>query len=211
MRILNLYAGIGGNRKLWGNDHQITAVEHNFEIAGIYKDLFPKDNVIVCDAHKYLLENYKRFDIIWTSPPCQTHSQIRQNLGVKCKNTMPVYPDVTLWQEIIFLKYNFKGKFIVENVNPYYPIFNTEIKPQLIGRHFFWTNFKIPNKRFGKSGIRCSNIQSLQKRLNINIDKYNIKNKRQILRNCVDPKLGLHILLSTLKIYPTINEWITQN
>ena len=27
MRILNLYAGIGGNRKLWGEEHEVTAVE----------------------------------------------------------------------------------------------------------------------------------------------------------------------------------------
>lgn len=24
MKILNLYAGIGGNRKLWGDEHEIT-------------------------------------------------------------------------------------------------------------------------------------------------------------------------------------------
>lgn len=26
MKILNLYAGIGGNRELWGNEHEITGV-----------------------------------------------------------------------------------------------------------------------------------------------------------------------------------------
>jgi hypothetical protein len=26
MRILNLYAGIGGNRKLWPKEHKITAI-----------------------------------------------------------------------------------------------------------------------------------------------------------------------------------------
>lgn len=36
MNILNLYAGIGGNRKLWGNNHNITAVEINPDIAEIY-------------------------------------------------------------------------------------------------------------------------------------------------------------------------------
>jgi len=29
MKILNLYAGIGGNRKLWGDQHQVTAVEYD--------------------------------------------------------------------------------------------------------------------------------------------------------------------------------------
>ena len=32
MKILNLYCGIGGNRRLWGNDHEVTAVENNEKI-----------------------------------------------------------------------------------------------------------------------------------------------------------------------------------
>ena len=58
MKILNLYAGIGGNRKLWGNEHKITAVEFNKKIADKYKKLYPNDNVIVEDAHEYLLDHY---------------------------------------------------------------------------------------------------------------------------------------------------------
>jgi DNA (cytosine-5)-methyltransferase 1 len=42
MRILNLYAGIGGNRKLW-EDVDVTAVEWNEEIARVYSDNFPLD------------------------------------------------------------------------------------------------------------------------------------------------------------------------
>ena len=56
MKILNLYAGIGGNRKLWGDTHEITAVELDPKIAKIYQDFFPKDKVIVADAHQYLLK-----------------------------------------------------------------------------------------------------------------------------------------------------------
>ena len=26
MKILNLYAGVGGNRKLWSSEHEITAI-----------------------------------------------------------------------------------------------------------------------------------------------------------------------------------------
>ena len=58
MKILNLYAGIGGNRKLWGDGHEITAIEFNPEIAKIYQDFFPNDKVIVTDAHQYLLEHF---------------------------------------------------------------------------------------------------------------------------------------------------------
>ena len=76
MKILNIYAGIGGNRKLWGGEHEIIAVEHNPDIAAVYQDLYPNDTVIISDAHTYLLEHYKEFDFIWASPPCQSHSRI---------------------------------------------------------------------------------------------------------------------------------------
>ena len=87
MKILNLYAGIGGNRKLWGNKHKITAVEYDEKIAKIYKDLYPNDEVITGDAHKYLEEHFQEFDFIWSSPPCPSHSRVRkatthQKIGV---------------------------------------------------------------------------------------------------------------------------------
>ncbi len=75
MRVLNLYAGIGGNRKLW-EDVEVTAVEINEKIAAIYQDFFPDDKVVVGDAHAYLLEHFGEFDFIWSSPPCPTHSQL---------------------------------------------------------------------------------------------------------------------------------------
>jgi DNA (cytosine-5)-methyltransferase 1 len=46
MKVLNLYAGIGGNRKLW-KDCEVTAVELNPEVAEIYKYFFPEDKIIV--------------------------------------------------------------------------------------------------------------------------------------------------------------------
>ena len=51
IKVLNLYAGIGGNRKLWENV-DVTAVEWKPEIAVIYQDFFPDDKVIITDAHK---------------------------------------------------------------------------------------------------------------------------------------------------------------
>lgn len=124
MRILNLYAGIGGNRKLWGDDHEIIAVENDKDIAEVYKDLFPNDKVIIEDAHKYLLNNYEDFDFIWSSPPCPSHSQIRYNIGFKAnrkyKKVKAIYPDMTLYEEVILLKYWFNGKYVVENTIPYY-------------------------------------------------------------------------------------------
>ena len=59
MKVLNLYAGLGGNRKLWENV-EVTAVEMNEEIAGIYKEYFPQDVIIVGDAHKVSFRSLQR-------------------------------------------------------------------------------------------------------------------------------------------------------
>ena len=137
MKVLNLYAGIGGNRKLW-QDVEVTAIELDEKIAAIYKDLYPNDTVIVEDAHEYLLNNYEQFDFIWSSPPCPTHSVTNYFLNAQ---GIKRYPDMKLWQEIILLKHFFKGKYCIENVMSYYePMFY----PQISGRHYFWANFKIP-------------------------------------------------------------------
>ena len=193
MKVLNLYAGIGGNRKLWENV-EVTAIENNKEIARIYQDFFPEDKVIITDAHQYLLEHFKEFDFIWSSPPCQTHSSFRYNICVRFRGTKPQYPDLKLYEEILFLKHHFKGKWIVENVKPYYkPL----ILAKLIQRHLIWCNFNVKNKRFDIEKIREAQLPDLQKIHGFNLSKYKIKNKRQILRNCVLPEVGLHIFESS--------------
>jgi DNA (cytosine-5)-methyltransferase 1 len=198
MKILNLYAGIGGNRKLWGEGHEITAIEFDENIAKIYKDLYPKDNVIVTDAHQFLLENFMNYDFIWASPPCQSHSSFRQNICVRFRGTEPIYPDMRLYQEIIFLQHNFKGKFVVENVKPYYQaLINPSIE---LERHLFWTNFDIKYIEFEKTNIRTAQIKDLEQQHGFDLSKYKLSNKRQILRNCVNPKLGKHIFDNFLNL-----------
>lgn len=147
MKILNLYAGIGGNRKLWGDEHEITAVEIDPKIAQIYQDYFPKDKVVIADAHQYLLEHYAEFDFIWSSPPCPTHSQLgRLRVLSDSKVTgaylsKAKYPDMKLYEEILLLQHYFKGKWVVENVIAFYePL----IRPITLGRHWFWMNFLTP-------------------------------------------------------------------
>jgi|TARA_R100000482_G_scaffold52971_1_gene18931 DNA (cytosine-5)-methyltransferase 1 len=195
MKILNLYAGIGGNRKLWGNEHEIIAVENNRDISAVYSDLFPNDTVIVADAHKYLLDNYKDFDFIWSSPPCQSHSQIRYNIGYKAnrkyKKVDAKYPDLKLYEEVLLLKYWFNGKWVVENTIPYYKPLIEGVK---MGKHLWWSNFDIGNYNVKSRGHRGGTVESLTELKGIDISKYDIKNKRQILRNCVEPELGLHII-----------------
>jgi len=189
IEVLNLYAGIGGNRKDWSGV-KVTAVEMNPAIAEVYGDLYPQDTVIVGDAHEYLLENYERFDFIWTSPPCPTHGQYRYNVGVRAKGYKAVYPDMKLYEEIIFLQYHAKGLYAVENVVSYYePL----IQPQKVGRHYVWSNFSISPFESEASNIRSKNkISDFQE---YDLTKYKLSNKRQVLRNCVNSSLGLHIFL----------------
>ena len=186
MKILNLYSGIGGNRKLWGDNHEITSVELDKKVANTYKELFPKDNVIVADAHEYLLDHYKDFDFIWSSPPCQSHSTT--NYFTQYIRKRPIYPLMSLYQEIIFLDKFFKGKYCVENVVSYYkPL----IKPLKIGRHYLWSNFSIPLIKPPKSDVGGMNHK----------EGYNTANKKPLVnRNAVNSELGLHILNQALGI-----------
>jgi len=193
-KVLNLYAGIGGNRKLWGNEYEITAVEWDKEIAGIYADFFPQDKVIVADAHQYLLEHFGEYDFIWSSPPCPSHSRINKAnvLSPYKDNTAqlkhgggipPRFPDMKLYEEIIFLQHFYKGKWCVENVISYYePL----IKPTKIQRHYFWSNFPIEQKQFANDDISNGGNKTRQERLGFDIRKYKIKERKdKILRNCV--------------------------
>lgn len=196
MKILNLYAGIGGNRKLWIGNIKVTAVELDPQIAKIYQDFFPQDKVIVTDAHQYLLDHYKEFDFIWSSPPCQSHSSFRHNICVRFRKTKPIYPDMILYQEILFLKHNAQCRWVIENVKPYYkPL----IEGTLIQRHLFWSNVDMlslsKTTKFDNDNIRTAQIPDLQQMYGFDLSKYKIQNKRQILRNCVSPELGKYIFV----------------
>jgi len=196
MKVLNLYAGLGGNRKLW-TDCEVTAVEIDPVIAENYKKQFPDDTVLMADAHKYLKHNFREFDFIWSSPPCQKHSKMMK----ATRHDVVDYFDLNLYQEIILLKHFFKGKWVVENVKPYYkPL----ISPSLsMGRHLFWCNFQIlPIQiKSPKNFINADNaegVQMMKDWLGIqydgNIYYKNNHSPGQVLRNCVHPKLGLHVL-----------------
>lgn len=208
MKILNLYAGIGGNRKLWGSEHEITAVEIDSEIAAIYQHNFPNDTVVVGDAHQYLLDHHHEFDFIWSSFPCTTHTRMNVNFGRER------YPDLGLFQEIIFLNTWAKCKWVVENVVAYYDLIIPEVPMQLHHRHQFWANFKIKttDKRNPPKQIQNIQAQATKRKMKTyDGDTVNIKvtqphfgfdlsgvsvqtRKDKILRNCVDPELGKMIL-----------------
>jgi DNA (cytosine-5)-methyltransferase 1 len=191
MNILNLYAGLGGNRKLW-EGVKVTAVEKNPEIAAIYREYFPDDEIIVGDAHEYLLGNYNAgWDLIWTSTPCPTHSKAAMwaSKGGRYKVR---YPDMKLYQETILLQHFAQCKWVSENVDPYYePL----IKPNaIIGRHLFWSNFKIKPYREDQH-VSPWSVTSSTEAFGFSVKDRKIKHRKdQLIRNLVNPEIGLHIL-----------------
>lgn len=198
IKILNLYACLGGNRYKWDEvaDIEVTAVEIDPELAKLYGERFPNDNVIIADAHEYLLDNYKEFDFIWSSPPCPTHSRARfWNSSNEYTTTKPVYPDLKLYEEVIFLENYYSGKYVVENVIPYYqPL----IPGQKRGRHLYWSNFKIPYIEKRGEGLisqSLNEVKALSKFHNYDFYKYKGEQRRdKIARNLVDYEAGKTIL-----------------
>jgi DNA (cytosine-5)-methyltransferase 1 len=198
MKILNLYACLGGNRYKWGDEHEITAVELDEELAKLYQERFPNDTVIVADAHQYLLDHYKEFDFIWTSPPCPTHSRAR---FARRNTTKPAYPDLKLYEEILFLSKWFNGQYVVENVIPYYePL----IPAKKRGRHLYWTNFNLPNTlNERKSSIMEGKDEVTQwcKFHDYDFRKYKGKQRiDKVARNLVDYEAGKTILDTAMGI-----------
>ena len=201
MKILNLYACLGGNRYKWNevkDDIEVTAVELDPDLARLYQKRFPKDKVIVADAHQYLLDYFDDFDFVWSSPPCPTHSRLNSMI---IKNTGKVrYPDMKLYQEIIVLKKWFKGKFVVENVIPYYEPLIPGIKRD---RHIYWTNFNLPNdlgdrKKTDLNKISCKDLQKFHE---IDLTEYKgNQSKLKIAKNLVDFEAGKTIFETMLGI-----------
>ena len=187
MKVLNLYACLGGNRLLWDNC-EVTAVELDSELARMYQERFPNDTVIVADAHQYLLYHYKEFDFIWSSPPCPSHSRAR---FARRNTTAPTYPDLKLYEEIILLENYFDGKYCVENVIPYY---EQLIPAKKRGRHLYWTNFLLPNDL----GERKCSIMESKDEVNqwCEFHKYDFRQYKgeqridKIARNLVDYEAG---------------------
>ena len=205
-KILNLYACLGGNRYKWdevSDNIEVTAVELDEELAKLYQERFPNDKVIVGDAHQYLLDHYKEYNFIWSSPPCPTHS--RFNFSMKTNKVWKMkYPDMKLYQEIIFLDNWFKGKYCVENVIPYYePL----IPAKKRSRHLYWTNFNLPNDINERKNPQLSRgaskdiVTSLCEYHGYDFYKYKGKQDvRKIARNLVDYEAGKTILQTALGI-----------
>ena len=199
MKILNLYACLGGNRYKWDEvtDIEVTAVELDPELARLYQERFTNDTVIVADAHQYLLDNYKEFDFIWSSPPCPTHSVTNHFLNAQ---GVVRYPDMNLYQEIIFLDTFFKGKYCIENVKPYYePL----VAAKKRDRHLYWTNFNLPNILSDRQAPPITANKARRKTQHFDLCKFhdidlsNYKGSQdlgKVARNLVDYEAGKTIL-----------------
>jgi len=202
-KILNLYACLGGNRAKWDEvaDIDVTAVELDPEAARLYQERFPNDKVVIADAHQYLLDHYKEFDFVWSSPPCPSHSRVR--ISQRERDTfIPVYPDLKLYEEVIFLDNHFKGKYVVENVIPYYePL----IPGQKRGRHIYWTNFKLPGnigeRKIYPNMIERGDIAELSAFHDYDFTKYKGEQRlNKMARNLVDYEVGLTIFKTAFNI-----------
>ena len=198
MKILIGCAGLGAESELWDdNVNDITHVEIDPKIGGVLQERKPNRKVIISDAYDYLLKNSRNFDFVWFSPMCQGNSRMIRG----GRNRKPRFPDLKLYEVKIFLDYNFKGKYVIENVVPYYkPLIKPTAK---IGRHLFWSNFPIDEsfkcnqpKGFIKTGT-VKGSEELKKWLGIHYEGnlyYNGNHDPcQVLRNCVHPDLGSHV------------------
>ena len=202
MKILNLFAGVGGNRTLWGTKHEITAVENVPKIAEIYADRFPDDNVIVGDAYQYFLDNFEKYRIAWASPPCISHTRlVNSNIGHRYsgKKFNAKLPDLRLYSLILFLQHQFRGNWVVENVKSMY--YKPLVSPtSIIGRHWIWSNVVIPSLKkteavhIAHGGNPVGQIKRAMEAKGLSKEEvrtYGITD--QMINNCVLPKEGKYI------------------
>ncbi|MCP4651661.1 MAG: DNA cytosine methyltransferase [PVC group bacterium] len=201
MKILNLFAGAGGNRILWGDEHEVTAVEYRDDIAACYKQQFPNDEVIVGDAYEYLETHFTEFDLVWASPPCQSHTRMARTIASRAynktyKNDKVRIPDMRLYGLIFFLQHMFRGKWIVENVIPFYK----PLIPQtaFVGRHSIWSNVEmesVPKKKRAEI-LNSWKKECVVKGLDLELfQNTKFKSRKDVIvHNCMDPEMGKYLL-----------------
>ena len=114
-----------------------------------------------------------------------------------------------MYEEIIFLQNHFKGKFVVENVIPYYePL----IPAKKRHRHLYWCNFNLPNVLTIREARISTGLQEVKKLCEFHdYDFYKYKGKQpinKIARNLVDYEAGKTILdtLMGLRTKQNINQ-----
>ena len=159
--------------------------------------------MIVADAHQYLLDHYKEFDFIWSSPPCPSHSRARYwGSSNYDTTTEAIYPDMKLYEEILFLQHYYRtGKYVVENVIPYYePL----IPAKKRGRHLYWTNFNLPSDLGDRRIQICAGTDELKRLCEFHkIDISTYKGEQSMIkvaRNLVDFEAGKTIFATAMGV-----------
>ena len=208
-KMLNLFAGIGGNRLPWTGN--IVAVEHDEDMASIYKQRFPNDEMVIDDAWTYLEDHFHEFDFIWASPPCPSHSKISRTHAGRRYNGFDMkveIPDMRLYGIIMFLQHHFRGEWVVENVKPFYT--SLIERSFVVGRHVFWSNLGVPSSNLKTKAImyKLGNdyieyLRSLCDTLELDFKliepmvkpnwSYGNDKIGQILRNTIHPEVARYI------------------
>jgi DNA (cytosine-5)-methyltransferase 1 len=124
----------------------------------------------------------------------------KTNTGEGERKSKATYPDMKLYQEIILLEHFFKGKYVVENVIPFYePL----IPAKKRNRHLYWTNFNLPNDLNGrkKNNFIQSKVSDLSEFHDYDFKKYKGNQRMdKIARNLVDYEAGKIIFETALGI-----------
>jgi len=142
LKILDLFCGIGGVARGFHDylqEHRIkylyVAIDIDKHVLKAHKALNPLSNVILRDAYSFSIDELRRYDFVWASPPCETHSIA----GIWTRKEKKS-PDFRLYKLILTL-HDANIPFVVENVKPYY---NPPIKPtSKANRHRLWSNLSI--------------------------------------------------------------------
>ncbi len=197
LRVLNAYAGIGGNRHLWPAEWHVTAVEIDPRVAAEYARRYPNDTVLVEDAHAHVMERAHEYDARWVSPPCPTHSRLALNVARR-KGAEPA-PDPRLWDEIEHLR-ALGGRYVVENVHTYY---EPPIAPDVVTeRHYYWTStppltltpmgvLPVSGRRVGLTADAIAESYGLPP-----LPAGSVADRRKAMRNAVVPHEGYEIAMA---------------
>lgn len=219
LKLLNLYSGIGGNvYKLDRAQFEITSIENNPKVAAVYQELNPDDEIIITDALNYLKQHFKKFDIIWMSPPCQTHSKLQHSQRKRVNRSVNII-DPQLWQCILFGYQHLNDQsiiWIVENVEPWYNKY-WNFPHVKLGRHYYYSNANFHNISTKNPGnFSKMNLAALIKFHGLPIDdnimelirSIDRQHPRVVLRNCVHPGEAAQIMQQLIKPAESLEVWI---
>lgn len=199
MKVLNAYAGIGGNRHLWPASWKITAIELDERVAAEYARRYPDDTVLVEDAHAFVMDRAAEFEAVWTSPPCPTHSRLAKTVAARTGAALE--PDPRLWEEVEFLR-ELGGRYVVENVHTYYA---PPIAPDVVtARHYYWTN----NPPAMLTALHGTGILCPDTRMAEYAEAYGLppiphralRDSRKAMRNAVVPHEGLELAVAAFTL-----------